>query len=241
MRDMAREEWVKLYRKYLEERGPIIGDECPAIGEISSFFRRPPSRRQKYRLLRHIMYCDPCRNEFEWMNELHHRINRVGEDIIALDLDHASRRRFLDASACRRIPAKRKLVWAGLGAAAIVCGVLVLGPARRYPPERTAVYRNSGQLQIQNAFPTLRAVVPRNDLYFSWESPLHSEFYIVELFDPAMALLWRSPQSSENKIRLPDKVLRSLENGQNYFWCVSGMGNDNVVIESPMFSFQLAR
>jgi len=238
---MNREEWMALYRKYLEERGPITGDECPAIGEISSFFRRLTSRRQKYRLLRHIMYCDPCRNEFEWMNELHHRISRFGEDIMAWDLAHASRRRSPDASACRRIPAKRKLVWAGLGAAAIICGILVLGPTRRIPPERTALYRDSGQLQIQNIFPPLRAVVPRNDLYFSWRSPLHSEFYIVELFDPAMSLLWRSPQSSKNQIRLPDEALRTLESGRDYFWSVSGMGNDNVVIESPMFSFQLAR
>jgi hypothetical protein len=241
MKDTAREEWMGLYRKYLRERGPSCADECPSIGEISSFFRRPTSRRKKYRLLRHIMDCDSCRNEFEWINELHRGAARFGENIMALDLGRISKRRFLDASSCFRIPAKRKFVWVALGAAAIVCGVLVFGPTPRFPQERTAVYRDNGQPQIQNIFPPLRAVVAKNDLYFRWGSPLPSEFYILELFDPAMTLFWRSPPSSKNQIRLPDSVLLTLESGQNYFWCVSGMGNDHVVIESPMFSFQLAR
>jgi len=240
MRNISRQEWGNLLREYLQNRGPAEAGPCPASEEITSFFRRKTGRRKKYRLLRHILDCRVCRDEFEWMHALELRIARLSRDVKRLEHQPPTRSRFTGTA----FPAKPFLtrwVWTGLGSAAILVGLLLIVPARRFPQDPKPTYREAPQLQFQDVYPPLGASVHRADLHFSWKAPLSGGSFILELFDPAMGLLWQSPTTGSTEIRIPDRVLQLMKEEQLYFWSISGIGDDQSIIESPLYDFRFVR
>jgi hypothetical protein len=229
MRDISREEWVGLYRKYIQTHGLQKTGACPGPGEIAAFFETRTSRSDKYRLLHHILECETCRNEFEWLRELNLRIAALNEEVN--QLKRSSRPKF---------PIKL-WAWAGLGAAAGLMALLLIVPALRISREQKPVYREALQIQFQDIVPAQGAGVERDDLHFSWKTPLPGGSFVFELFDPAMVLVWRSPATGETEVRLPAQVLHLLRGEQVYYWSVSGTWDDRPIIESPFFSFHLGR
>jgi hypothetical protein len=240
MRDISREEWVALYRKYLQNRGPIDAGECPASDEIFSFFEQKTLRQKKYRLLRHILDCEVCRDEFECWHELELRVAGLRTDMERLELK-SSVRSGLPKSASKARSSVRRWAWAGMGLAAILAGFLLIVPTRRFPDNHKPTYRGSPQHQFRDVYPPLGAIVRRADLHFSWKSPLPGGSFILELFDPTMALLWRGPAIKETETRIPENILQSMKEEQVYFWSISGTGNDQTIIESLFYSFRLVR
>ena len=238
MRDEARDEWVTLYRQYLEKRGHFAQRECPDFEDIHRFFERRTARKQKFKILHHILFCDPCRRDFEWMNELHRRIGHFSQDFIDLKQQRSLRRRFIQLSD-RRMSVPFAL--ASLAIVVIIGGICLLGPLGRSQKGGPPVYRDSGQVQFYDIYPRHRTVLPRTDVFFCWKSFLTGPASIVELFDPAMALLWRSPKSAKSKVQVPSAVLRSLTDGRDYYWSISLIDDDGNVVDSPLFSFQIAR
>jgi hypothetical protein len=128
-----------------------------------------------------------------------------------------------------------------MGLAAILAGFLLIVPTRRFPDNHKPTYRGSPQHQFRDVYPPLGAIVRRADLHFSWKSPLPGGSFILELFDPTMALLWRGPAIKETETRIPENILQSMKEEQVYFWSISGTGNDQTIIESLFYSFRLVR
>ena len=229
MRDIFREEWVDLYREYIQSRGFQKAGDCPWPDELAAFFENRTSRTKKYRLLHHILDCETCRNEFEWLRELNRRTTVLNDEVNRLK--RGSRLRF---------PLKQ-WAWAGMGAAAILVFLLLFVPDHRIPHEPGPVYREASQLQFHDVVPTRGAGVRRDDLHFSWKTSLSGGSFVFELFDPAMSLIWRSPATGEMEIYLPPHLLRLLQEDQVYYWSISGTWDDRPIIESPFFCFRLER
>ncbi len=240
MRDISREEWVGLYRKYLQYRGSVDAGECPRSDEIASFFERRTSRRKKYRVLRHILDCPACQEEFEWMHELEIRIAGLREEVERLGRKSPIQNGLpTPASPSRSF--LRRWAWAGTGAAAVLIVLLLIVPMRRFPRDHRLTYRGTPQFQFHEVYPPLGSVVRRADLHFGWKAPLPGGSFVLELFGPAMELVWRSPASKEMETRVPDPVLRFMKEDHVYFWSISGTADDQSIIESPLYSFRLAR
>jgi hypothetical protein len=229
MRDIPQKEWVGIYRKYFQTRGPQKTGGCAELGEIASFFSHRTSRKKKYRLLRHIFDCETCRNEFDWLRDLNLRAVSLGEDVKRLN--QVSRSNFL----------LKRWSWIGIGAATLTISLFLIVPAHRISPKSGAVYRESAQLQFRDVVPYLGGVVTRANLHFSWKTPLPGGSFIFELYDPALALIWRSPTIAETAIRIPENILRILREDQLYYWSISGTWDDKSFIESPLFSFRIGR
>jgi hypothetical protein len=229
MRDISREEWVDLYREYIQTRGLQKAGECPLPDELAAFFENRISRTKKYRLLHHILDCETCRNEFEWLHELNRRTTVLTDEVDRLK--RGFRLRF----------SIKRLAWAGMGAAGILVSLLLFVPTHRISLGPGPVYREASQLQFHDIVPALGAGVRRDDLHFSWKSPLSGGSFVFELFDPAMSLVWRSSATGEMEIRVPPHILRLLREDQVYYWSISGTWDDRPIIESPFFSFRLER
>jgi hypothetical protein len=227
MREIPREEWEGIYRKYLRGRGPEKPKDCAGNDEIASFFLPRTSRRKKYRLLHHILECESCRSEFEWIHELYLRTADLGQDVEKLKKE--SRPRF---------PLKG---WVWAGAAAALISVILIVPAHRKSLPAGPVYRGAAQLQFRDIVPRQGADVLRTELRFGWKTPAAGGSFVFEIFDPAMALLWRSQATVETEIRIPEQVLGRLKDDQVYYWAISGTWDDQPIIESPLFSFRLVR
>ena len=240
MRDISRREWGDLFRGYLQNRDPVEAGPCPASDEIASFFRRKTPRRKKYRLLRHILDCRVCREEFEWRHAMELRIARLIQDVKRLE-NQPPTRRGIPRTASPEKPSLTRWTWPVLGSAAVLIVVLLIVPARRFSQENKPTYREAQQLQFHVIFPPVGAIVHRADLHFSWKAPLPEGSFIFELFDPALGLLWHSPAIKESEIRIPDHILQLLKEEQSYFWSISGIGGDQSIIESPLYGFRLVR
>ena len=229
MRDLSREEWVDLFREYIQTCGLQKAGECPSPDDLAAFFEYRTSRTKKYRLLRHILDCETCRNEFEWLRELNRRTAVLNDEVKRLK--RGSRLRF----------PSRRWAWAGIGAAAVLVSLFLFVPTYRISHGPGPIYREASQLQFHDIVPALGAGVRRDDLHFSWKIPLPGGSFIFELFDPAMALVWRSPATGEMEICVPPHILRLLREDQVYYWSISGTWDDRPIIESPFFCFRLER
>jgi hypothetical protein len=208
--------------------------------EIASFFGRKTPRRKKYLLIRHVLDCRPCRDEFEWRHELELRIAGLSENVGRLK-QKCSSRGGLPKSASRTKPSMLRWAWAGIGSAGLLIVLLLFMPARRFLPDHKPTYREAPQFQFQDVYPPVGATVNRADLHFSWKAPLPGGSFIIELFDPTMRLLWRDSMIRETETRIPERILRLMKEEQVYFWSISGIGDDQLMIESPLFSFRFAR
>ncbi len=240
MRDISGQEWGDLYREYLQNRGPFEAGPCPASEEIASFFRKKTPRRKKYRLLRHILDCRVCRDEFEWVHAMELRIARLSRDVKKLE-NRPPPRGGCPRTASPAKPSLTRWAWPVLGSAAVLVIFLLVVPARRFPREHKPTYREAPQLQFHAVYPPVGAIVHRADLHFRWKAPLPEGSFIFELFDPTMRLLWQSPLIRESEIRIPDRILQLMNEKQLYFWSISDIGDAQSIIESPLYGFRFAR
>jgi len=229
MKDLSGKEWRDLFRAYLQTQPPLASGRCPDPEELANFFSPEFPRKKKFDLLNHICECRSCRAEFEWLHEL---------DLRATELE-----RRIDRIARTRRSGRnpRSWLWAGLSTAAIIGALFLFVPSRKISPDRQPAYRENKPIQFQGVFPVHGANVARSMLYFRWKPPLPGGSFVFELFDPAMALLWRSPATSEPEIHPPPNILGSLREGEMYFWSVSGSWADRPIIESALFNFRINR
>jgi hypothetical protein len=242
MKDIARKKWPDLYRQYMAEQNSPTEKRCPSIGEIFSFFRLRTRRRRKFRILRHIAICHRCRKEFEWMHGLDRRAARLGLEIEALGRVETQSGRAGREEKFRRGPKPaQKFAFAGFGIAALILGIVLLKPGTRLSSNRPSIYRETGQPQIYAVYPWLRASLPKSELHFKWRSSFPCEYFLVELFDEALILVWKSPQSAESTAKIPISILRALKVGRPYYWSITGIVEGTAVTESPLFSFRLDR
>jgi hypothetical protein len=229
MRAVSGKEWQDLFRSFLQMQPPSSFDRCPDPEELSRFFGPEIPRKKKFELLNHICECRSCREEFEWLHELDLRAAELEKGIDGITKIRRNGRN------------TRTWLWAGLSATAVIGALFLFVPGQRIPANRQPAYRENKPIQFQDIFPAHGAGVARAMLYFRWKPPLPGGSFVFELFDPAMALIWRGPATSEPEIHPPANIVRSLREGEMYFWSVSGSWADRPIIESALFNFRIKR
>jgi hypothetical protein len=83
----------------------------------------------------------------------------------------------------------------------------------------------------------VRERIPRSNLIFRWEKVNHSKFYILELFDQALAPVWKSDSITAESAALPGELAGTLEVNRPYFWTVTAYLTNGEKISSRLEKF----
>lgn len=208
---------------------PTSRRDCPSPKKMIKLLTSRCSAREGSKLIDHILICSDCAGEFGFLTEaLRSERALVGE----IENWLGSRQKEEP-----RQPHLLRYSWgiASLLAAFFIVGFIVLRVVILRSPER---YRAASDDRVALLEP-VEQKVSRQSLIFRWQPVQGVEHYVVEVFDEALAPIWKSPPLLETRIAPPDQLAGGLVPRKSYFWLVSAYfpGGDRWL--SPLEEFTL--
>ena len=218
-----------LYAAQARFQKPASRRDCPSPKRMIRLLTSRCSAREGSKLVDHISLCSDCAGEFGFLTEAI-RSKRVLVGDIENWLGNGQK-------AEPRQPHLFRYSWgiASLLAAFFIVGFIVLRLVVLRSPER---YRTASDARVALLEPVAQKV-SRQSLNFRWQPVQGAEHYVVEVFDEALAPIWKSPPLLETRSVPPDQLARGLALGKSYFWLVSAYfpGGDRWL--SPLEEFTL--
>lgn len=218
------------FRDSVREKAPSSFKDCPSPQKIVRLMRSGSSDKEATEIIDHITRCRSCFSEFEFVRDVVRQEKEILPEFGRLFLSMAK------GPAQRKEPGWRafmpRLRWA---AALFLVGVIIMAaitlkPGLFRPSEK---YRSLPRAGVELTEPAGEKVI-RSRLAFKWERVQNSRHYIVELFDQALAPVWRSDAITEESAAPPREVADSLEAGRPYFWMATAVLADGERVSSPL-------
>ncbi|MFW6160381.1 MAG: hypothetical protein ACOC57_04485 [Acidobacteriota bacterium] len=205
----------------LAENRPPSRKKCPSPRALLAFFRGKLNQKSAGKLADHLSTCFYCAGESAAIREIIKNEKNLIQDIEKLHQSSGRKVSFIN--------------WrfaAGLtGAAALLLLIFFL-----INPFSNRDYRAHRDSPFSVQAPRYQSS-PHPALVFQWEKVEKARAYSLELFDPALYPLWKSPRTETNRLKLPDNVLDQLEKSKIYFWVLTAYLEGGEKIESPLYHF----
>ncbi|OGD19347.1 MAG: hypothetical protein A2W03_18655 [Candidatus Aminicenantes bacterium RBG_16_63_16] len=116
-------------------------------------------------------------------------------------------------------------------AAGILFWRLALSPARE-------TYRANARTRLELIQPG-QDPVRLGSLVFRWKPVSDAQDYVVEVYDEALAPLWKSEPVAGSLAVFPESLKEKLVSGRKYFWMVSAHFVQGDTLASPLREFCL--
>lgn len=218
-----------VYRAHVRSITPVSREACPPAESMIRLLRGGGSRKHKTRLVDHISRCRYCAEEFEFLVQA-----RRGEKDLIQSVGHWLGRKKRDRL---RPPLFSRFSWglaSLLAVFAVVC-VLLLKFMILPAPE---TYRAGSKAMIELLEP-VDTRVPRSNLVFRWKPLPDTEFYVLEIFDEALAPVWKSGEITANQAVPPQEISVGLAVGRTHFWLVTAHLSGGEQVHSSLVEFVL--
>jgi len=225
----------KLYQAFIKQKIPLTRDRCPDIEELVACFDSRKSNKRKAKTLDHVVNCADCFQEFDFIRQTLREEEKLEDEIEAV-VQTSDR-----STSTRSRSAFSKL---SFGYASLFFGALVLMLSfvillrsdflkRRAKDDRG---RQTSQIILLQPLQKTKISLP---LVFGWRESEGSDSYVLELYDEALRLVWRSSRLSETKLLLPHDIAARLTGGRDYFWMVTSFKGQEKRRESSLQRFRL--
>jgi hypothetical protein len=229
-----------LYRLYVDDRSPASRQICPNPEDLISIFNPRARKKRKTQIIDHITRCSACTNEFRLFLEIERERKQFESKIgIALSESHN--------------PLKKKARLLGkmfislgfwqyatmaVGMIFFTMSFLTLFQKNPFFSSKPAVARIQSQPAIQLIEP-VRGSISKSRLVFKWQPVPFANYYVFELYDEALKLVWKSPNFSETSLIVPKGILEKLNSLKPHFWMVTVYLQSGKYIESSLAGFLL--
>jgi hypothetical protein len=101
-------------------------------------------------------------------------------------------------------------------------------------------FRRGPTANIQLVSPVDKAV-SSGELRFIWEAVPKAKYYIIETFDAALDLIWRSESLTTSEFRSSPDILQKFKPNEKYFWRVNGVLENGNNTKSGMWEFSIGK
>jgi len=220
------------YRRAAAAEMAASGEPCPPPEAIVRFVTGERPKKERGRILSHLARCEPCAGEAK----IFARLNReIEETIGAVKPDRPRPLRFLEFSRGLKPWWIRPVAIGGL--AVILLGLAYLFILR---PRMTAPVWRGEAGGVQLVAP-VREAVESGSWEFAWRPYRGAEAYTVEVFDPALSLIWKSGRLAVDHLSPPAGLRDVLKTGSSYFWSVSAHLENGLIVKSSLMEFALKR
>jgi hypothetical protein len=234
------DELKALYQAHVRSKTPSSLKDCPSPKKMMRLLRSKSSAKQATQIIDHVSRCSSCFCEFEFLVDVLRKEKEFIQEVEQLVQSREAR--------LGRGPDRRKILGLRLGwrtllswrtalvlAGFVLAGFLVSKLILFRAPEQ---YRTGASAGFELLQPVEKRI-PRASLVFKWEGVGDSEYYILELFDQALAPVWKSGKINGTSTVLPEELARTLETDRSYFWMVTAYKPAGEKITSRLEEFFL--
>lgn len=237
------------YRAFIEEKIPSSRKSCPTIKGINNFFKSKTSEKYKTKIVEHITHCSCCLEEFEFILQTSRYEKTLSKEIGDFlmpknDISNASKiaNRILFHPAKKNPLFFHRLSWTYalllIGAFIAIFSFIFLLDKLQYQHSLKQEDRGNKFTQI-NLIEPLNRINAKSPIVFKWNDVNDSDYYVLELFDETLILIWKSPKIFINQFILPNEIKKELSRNKAYFWMVTACLPDGGLIESRVEKFYL--
>lgn len=205
-----------------EER-PGDRKNCPPIEEILSSFSAEAGPELKEKIIDHILKCPSCQSEFELILKSREFASQVSEVLFPIHPLRKIKEFFF------WFPGRFWKFAAVFSLAAILVITIYfqISGWNIFHAER-------GPARTDN-FMMKEVITPTSQsIKLMWAPLPEALFYIVELFDENMCLIWQSPPEKETQLELPAAIIETIESKDYFYWHFRTWTHDKTIIESPV-------
>lgn len=223
-------DWLReLYQGYAESRFLADRKGCPSPEILAGTFISSTSRRRKKQIADHITQCSFCREEFMFIIKLQELAVKSNEHTREEDPTNA------------RIEPVRGRIGAFVLKWQYACALLGMGLiaiSLFMPTQLNQVSKSprSNEMSLVLLYPTSSHNLS-DKLIFRWEEKTENQYYVLELFDEDLILLWTSPDMHEPEVEVPPDIVLKMRSGGYYFWMVTAYSETGRRTESPLTMF----
>jgi hypothetical protein len=232
-----------MYQDYVRRKVPSPKTRCPSPEKIVRLLRSGSSNKEATELIDHISRCSLCFSEFEFiLDVLRHEKEFIRD--VETGLADQGKPNHQKESGLKILGWRLgwrtlfpRFSWCG---ALIVAGLFFVGifVTRSILFHPTEKYR-AGSLTAVELVQPAGGRVSKAALFFKWKKVDRSEYYILELFDQALAPIWKSDKITEESAALSKELITSLEVNRPYFWTVTAYLNNGEKVPSRLEKFVL--
>ena len=224
----------KAYQSYLKDGVHSRQAVCPTNERILASVLSDVSREEKELIASHAANCYECSQILIEAQKISSGIDNYVDRSKALIKPSGK------ANGTRN---KRRRPWivgykpAVISAALLcilICGLFIFVPRMRFN-SRAAVSKE----QISVISP-VNIEVRVADLQFKWKKVPNSKYYLIELFDSALCLVWRSEPIDEIMAGIPADTKAVFQPG-TYYWILTAIRLDDTSLKSDLKEFAIYR
>jgi len=232
------------YQDYVRQKTPCSQKDCPSAKKIARLLRSGSSDKEATKIIDHISRCSSCFSEFQFLLE----VLRQEKDFIQ---DIEKRLPSSDEPGNRKANRRRVLGWRlewrtvvprfSWRGALILAGFIMVSffMAKSFIFQPSEKYR-AGSLTVIKIVEPTGEKASKAALVFKWEKVTNSKYYILELFDQALAPVWISGEiTKEESAAVSKELMATLEVNRPYFWMVTAYLNKGEKISSRLERFIL--
>ena len=218
----------RIYQSYVEKHKMESGKDCPTSEIILDAFDSSSSRKIKDAVVDHVSRCAPCAREFQIVRDILNQERGLVNDPDVIGTGNDDARQFPSPAFFRYF---RKFAPALVLAGAVIFGIIHFVPLSRFNEGR------GRPVSLPNQIQPLGNVSLSTPLIFKWNGLSEQAFYVLEIYDEALELIWESPKLSSQKLTLPMDIQNILSPGKRYFWTVSAFAQSGKKGDSGFQSF----
>ena len=206
-------------------------DDCPSPETLVLCARSVLPKREKTQITDHIATCYDCTQEVKSLLVIFNEENKLISDIKDFKTAQINKK-----PRAFGLPAWRP-AWNIVSAAflVILLAAMAVISISRFSPRAA---------QQRGAVPSIDLVSPvdkayaSSDLKFIWKGRPDSKYYVVEVFDASLNLLWRSPSVFGNEVMAPEELAHKLKPEETYLWMVTAVLENEAMIRSKLREFE---
>jgi hypothetical protein len=207
------DELKALYQSAAGSERPASRDGCPPVEELVRTLRSQASKSEAAAVTDHVLHCGGCAREWGFLVEALRNEKELIRDL--------EKWQGADLKTNLPRPFFTRFSWAlaSLLAGLVIIGILVL---RFLIPPSSDEYRAAAGAGVDILEPVGKGV-SLSSMVFRWKPVPNREHYLVEVFDEALAPVWKGGPTFDN-FAAPAEALRAkLVSGKSYFWHVTAV------------------
>jgi hypothetical protein len=227
-------ELSKAYQDYLQQKDPNTREPCPDIELIMASVLAEVTKRDKARIVSHAANCAKCAQVLKRLLAFSSEIDSSFESEKALCEKKNSRAGAENKALWTWLPKRRPVyVMAGLLCMAIIAFFVI----RPMVPSNTRDVASKGQITLVSPVNTS---LPLDKIQFRWEKIARARYYIVEVFDVSLKLVWRSDPIFENSADFMPGIQPLAPRG-TFYWMVTALMEDDTLSKSKLKEFSIVQ
>jgi len=230
-----------IYNASISDKIPISRKNCPPLRKIISFFKKRTSEKQKTKLIDHVTNCYFCAREFQLILNILRNEKKFKSELETLLFPKNSNLSMNTQIKGRtfRLREKEKpliLIFNWRYLFLFIGTVIIILSVIFFKNQTNKEIRGIDSQRIHLLEP-LNGKYSKSQLVFKWNEFKGSNYYVLEIFDETLLLIWKSNKIITNSNFLPDKIVQNLKTNKTYFWMVTAFLPNGRKIESNLQKF----